>query len=402
MTRCLIRASRASAATGEYDWASVDDNGKVLDSDGALLRPPPARSRCELILASELVLLEEISVSAAQQRRLAASLRFLVEESTIADPERLHVAAAPATAKNLLNVGIVDRQWMGQMLARLERQGLSVRAAYPESLLPGLPARGWTVVWNGDQSFARTGECHGFALDIAAEGEVPVALRLALEEARGKSLAPDRIVVCAAAGTAALGVPSEAGPAWHWSGAWRRPALDLLQAEFAARTGEGAWTQGMRRPVLLAAALALVTVSGIALDWLWKVRERNVLTAQMEQIFRNTFGDKAVVVDAPLQMRRALSQLQRQAGQIGADDFLALLGAAAERWLDPARVRIESMAYGEGTLTLVVRPIEAAQFSAVLRELRGKPPIPGIEARLEPAQSSGTISLRVSPGGGRR
>lgn len=411
VTRCLIRAGQSGSTTGAYDWAVIDDHGAVLDSDSALLRQPPAKSVGVLILASELVLLEEVAVSAAQQRRLGSSLRFLVEEGTIPDPERLHVVAAPARAKNVLNVAVVDRQWMAQMIGRLDRQGLAVRAAYPECLLPDLPAQGWVVVWNGEHSFARTGSCDGFTLDVPREGEAPVALRLAMEKARGRSSAPDRIVVRPAAGVAApaldswaaaLGVPVEAGPAWHWASAWRQPSLDLMQAEFASRAAEGGWTQSLRRSALLAAVLAVVTFSGTALDWLWKVRERNLLTAQMGQLFRNTFGDNAVVVDAPLQMRRALDLLHRQAGQPGADDFLVLLGAAAERWLDPARVRIDSIAYGEGALTLVVRPIEAAQFSALLGEMRNKPSAPGLEAKFEPAQSSGTISLRLSAGGGTR
>ena len=409
MTRCLIRAGRDSAATGAFAWATLDDNGTVLDSDSAPLRPPPAKSECELLLASELVLLERITVSAVQQRRLSSSLRFLVEDIAIPDPERLHVAAARAAQKNVLHVGIVDRHWMEQMLGRLERSGLSVRAAYPECLLPELPARGWTVVWNGEQSFARIGEFHGFALDVPAEGEVPVALRLALEEARAKASAPDRIVVRIAAGAAApaldrwtaeLGIPAEAGPQWHWAGAARRPGLNLLQAEFAPRAIESAWTRTLRRPAFLAGVLAIVTLSGIAADWMMKVRERNLLTAQMQQIFRNAFGDSAVVVDAPLQMRRALAQLRRQTGQIGADDFLALLGPVAAQLLDPARFRVDGISYGNGALTLSVRPQEASQFSALLGEMRAKSSIPGIDVKLEPAESAGTISLRVTSASG--
>ena len=192
MTLCRIRAGRDSAITGAFDWAILDDNRTVLDSGSAPLRLPPAKSECELLLASELVLLEEITVSAAQQRRLSSSLRFLVEDMAISDPERLHVAAVRGAGKNILHVGIVDRQWMEQILGRLERSGVTVRAAYPECLLPDLPARGWTVAWNGAQSFARTGEFHGFVLDLAGEGEVPVALRLALDEARARASAPER------------------------------------------------------------------------------------------------------------------------------------------------------------------------------------------------------------------
>jgi len=407
MTVYRIRAGRDSPATGAYDWAALDGNGTILDSGSAPLRVPPAKSECELLLACDLVLLDAITVSVAQQRRLSSSLRFLVEDSTISGPEQLHVAAACTAAKNVLQVGIVDRQWMTQMLGRLDRSGLVVRAAYPECLLPELPPRGWALVWNGEHSFVRTGEFDGFALDLCGEGEVPVALRLALDIARTKGSIPEKIVARTAAGTTlpaldrwstTLGVPIEPGPAWHWAGAPHRPGLDLLQAEFARHSVDFAWSRSWRVPALLAAALAILTLSGLALDWAMQVRERDDLTAGMHQIYRSTFGEAAAVVDAPLQMQRGLAQLRREAGRPGADDFLVLLAAAAERSLDPARLRIDSIVYGSGALTLAVRPIDASQFGALVAELRSKSPARGVDIKVEPAEAAGTISLRVTAG----
>jgi len=406
MTVCRIRLVRDSAATGAFDWAALADNGTVLERGTAPLRPPPPASECELLIASELVQLARIAVPAAQQRRISSALRYLVEDIAIADPERLHVAAASTPARDAMHVGIVDRQWMTQMLARLKLSGLAARFAGPECLLPELPERAWTVVWNGAESFARSGEFQGFALDLPGERDAPVALRLALEEARALDSAPARIVVRAAAGTtapaldqwtAALGVPVEPGPVWDWTGARRLSKLNLLQGEFAARTGESAWTRTLRRPALLAGALAIITTAGIALDWRMKVTERNALRAQMQQIFRTAFGDNAVVVDAPLQMSRALAQLRRQTGQIAGDDFLALLGAVSAPLLDPAKLRIDSIAYGNGRLTLAIRPNDASQFSALFGEMRAKSSIPGLDIKLEPAESAGRISLLATP-----
>lgn len=183
MTTCRIRVARDTPSTGSFEWASVDGNETVLDSGTAPLRQPPAGT-CELLIANDLVLLDRIPAPAAQARRISSALRFLVEDSAIPDPERLHVVAASASAKDTLSVGIVDRQWMEQMLARLERSGLIARSAYPECLLPELLPQAWTVVWNGEGGFARTGEVEGFALDRTDHGEVPVSLRLALDAAR--------------------------------------------------------------------------------------------------------------------------------------------------------------------------------------------------------------------------
>lgn len=404
MTTCRIRLGRDSPSSGSFDWAIVDDNGTVLDSGAAPLRQPPTGA-CELLIASDLVLLERIPAPAAQQRRISSALRFLVEESAIPDPERLHVAAAATSAKDTLSVGIIDRQWMEQVLARLERSGLIARSAYPECLLPELPPKAWTLVWNGDNSFARTGGVAGFALDSTDNGELPVSLRLALDEARGAASAPERLVLRVAVGVAppdaekwstVLGIPVELGPEWRWTDARGKPGLDLLQGEFAPRTIDRGWTRALRRPVILAATLAAVSVFGIAADWAAKAHERRTLLAEMQGIFRTAFGESAVVVDAPLQMNRALAQLRRQAGHIGADDFLALFGAVADRLLDPAKHRIESIAYGNGALTLFLRPNDAAQFSTQFNAMRAMTPIAGLDIKLESAESSGRISLRVT------
>ncbi len=404
MTTCRIRVGRESPATGSFEWAIMDSSGTVLDSDAAPLRLPPAGT-CEVLIASDLVLLDRIAAPAAQQRRISSSLRFLVEDGAIPDPERLHVATAAISAKDTLSVGIIDREWMEQMLSRLEHCGLIARSAYPECLLPELLPGAWTVVWNGKDGFARTGEVRGFALDCADQGELPVSLRLALDEARADASAPDRLVLRVAEGVAApdaerwasaLGIGVESGPEWRWVDARGTPGLELLQGEFAPRSADRGWTRALRRPAMLAAVLVAVSVVGIAADWGAKALERRSLLAEMQGIFRTAFGESAVVVDAPLQMDRALAQLRRQAGEMEANDFLALFGGVSDRLLDPAQHRIDSIAYGNGVLTLSVRPSEAAQFSTQFNELRSRTPVQGLDIKLESAESAGRISLQVN------
>jgi len=310
-----------------------------------------------------------------------------------------------------VSVGIVDRQWMEQVLARLERSNLLARSAYPECLLPELLPLAWTVVWNGDGGFARTAELEGFALDSTDHGELPVSLRLAMDAARSAASAPERLVLRVAADVAppdtegwssALGIPVESGPPWRWTDARGNPGLDLLQGEFAPRAIERRWARALRRPAILAGVLAFVCVFGAAADWGAKAYERRALMAEMQGIFRAAFGENAVVVDAPLQMDRAVAQLRRQAGQFGADDFLALFGTVANHLLDPAKDRIESIAFDNGALTLLLRPNDAAQLSSRSSAMRAQTPIPGLEIKLEAAESSGRISLRATAVTGQR
>jgi type II secretion system protein L len=401
MMFCRVRLGREFPDTGRFEWALVDERGSVLESGSSDLAMPPRGRSCEAVLAAELVLLERVAVPAAQQRRVQSSLRFLAEDSLVPDPARVHVAAAPTSQKDVLTVGIVDREWLAQALGRLARAGVTPVAAYPESLLPPLEPGAWVVVCSGADSFVRTAEVEGFALDSADEDGPPVALHLALDAARSAGRLPQRLVLRAAPGTElpdperwseALGVAVERGAAWRWAQGREKPRLQLLQGEFASGGSGGAWRENLRRPALLAAALVVVASVGIAADWALKSAERDRLQAEMAAIYRESFGEGAVLVDPPLQMSRALAELRLRAGQGSASDFVPLLGAVAEKLPDPAAQRVESVDYEEGRLTLALRARDPKQSAALAAQLRANAQAAGLELRVE---ETGAGSVRV-------
>ena len=402
MTTCRIRVTRDTPVSGAFEWVTLGEQGELLASGSANLAQPPVTGPCEVVLASDLVSLERVAVPPSQQRRLGSALRYLVEELALPDPERLHVAAAPAPERGALCLGIVDRQWLRSLLEKLAGAKLSATAAYPETLLPTLLPHTWTVVWLGGEGFVRTSENEAVALDATQRDGAPRNLRLALEQASVADSRPQTVVVRCGRGAVpphikawsrALEVPVEAGPEWSWSDAQRRPPLDLLQGEFAARFVAAPWLRRLRRPAILAAALLALGSIALALDWWAKVRERDALLAEMRTVYRETFGERATVVDPPLQMGRALIDLRQRAGHVGPADFVALLGVAAELLPDPAG-RIEALAYDGTALTVTLRP--AAQ-EALLKELRGKIPPRGYEVTQQAAPGGGGMTLRLRP-----
>ena len=327
-----------------------------------------------------------------------------MEELALPDPERLHVAAAPGPERNALCLGIVDRQWLAGLLDKLGGAGLVATGAYPESLLPTLLPHTWTVVWAEHEGFVRTGESEAVTLDATQQEGVPTGLRLALEQARVAGSRPNALVVRsgrqiaapdADAWSEALGISVELGPAWRWSDAQRRPVLELLQGEFAARRGSAPWLDRLRRPAIMAAVLLALASFGLALDWGARVRERNTLLAEMRVLYRETFGERATVVDAPLQMNRALAELRQRAGHVAPGDFLALIDAAAGLLPSAARQQIESLAYDGTTLTVTFRSSAAQQGAALLQELRGKSAPPGYVVTTQEAAAGGGFQVRL-------
>jgi general secretion pathway protein L len=404
MSVCRLRLGRDFPDSGRFEWALVDERGSVLESGASDLAMPPRGRSCEALLAAELVLLERVSVPAAQQRRLQTALRFLAEDSLVPDPARVHVAAAASPQKDVLHVGIVDREWLAQALGRLGRSGLTLVSAYPETLAPPLEPGAWIVVCSGADSFVRTAELEGFALDSAAEDEPPVGLHLALDAARGAGRPSPRLVLRAASGATlpdaarwskALGVAVEPGSAWRWPEARQKPRLELLQGEFAPRGAGGAWRERLRRPALLAAAVVVLASAGIATDWALRSAERERLHAEMRAIYRESFGEGAVLVDPPLQMSRALAELRMRAGQGSASDFVALLGAVAEQLPDPKAQRVESLDYEDGRLALSLRARDPQQGAALAAQLRAKTAATGLDLRVEEV-GAGVLRLIAS------
>jgi general secretion pathway protein L len=400
MTTCRIRVTRDTPVSGVFEWVTLGNQGERLAFGSANLAQPPVTGPCEVVLASDLVSLERVAVPPSQQRRLGSALRYLVEELALPDPERLHVAAVPAPERGALCLGIVDRQWLRSLLDRLASAKLGATAAYPETLLPPLQPHTWTVVWLGGESFVRTDENEAVALDATQGDGAPSNLRLALEQARAAGTRPHALVVrCGRdaappdieAWSGALGASVEPGPEWNWSDAQRRPHLDLLQGEFAASSGAAPWLQRLRRPAIMAAALLVLGSVALGLDWWSKVRERDALLAEMGAVYRETFGERAVIVDAPLQMNRALADLRQRTGHVGPGDFVSLLGVAAELLPDPAG-RIEALAYDGTALTVTLRP--AAQ-EALLKELRARTPPRDYELTQQAAPGGGATTLRL-------
>ena len=293
--------------------------------------------------------------------RLRAVLDGLLEERVLDETAQLHFALQPqARSGTSAWVAACDRAWLRAWLAELEQAGRTVTRIVPE-LAPTAAAAanlsgGDLSSTEDERSFHVMGTPDKAKLVVAGPQGVTV---LPLSQASATLLNwSDGAVITTEPATAALAeaffktpVPLQT-PAQRWLGAaqsdWDMAQFDLLSNR-RARTQKrasalvSALLNAPRWRAARWAVLCLLLVNLIGLQAL-AMKERSALVAKraaMTRILTSTFPDVRVVVDAPLQMARALSDLQRSNGTAASADLetmLSRLQAAAPELPTPSAI----------------------------------------------------------------
>jgi general secretion pathway protein L len=317
------------ASGKNFDWALLDNTGHLIRTGTNDL---PQAEKCEIILPPSMVLLTRVKIPKANKNRQAALLSFAIEEQLISEPEMNHVALGGQFPDGAVALAVIDKAWLTHVMVHLKASHLSPVRAVPETLLVSLEPLSWAVVWTGASGFLRTGEFSGMALD-GNGNEAPVGLQLALHEA----VAPKKIIFHATnteipdidQWSMQLGISIERGKDWDWKKGKISCPINLLQGEFGVRQINLDWLPKLRPALIMGLLMVALQFSGIVVDWVRLAHEKTKLNADMTQLFRASFPDASVVVDAPLQMTRKLAELKHAAGFQEAGDFLPLLAGVS-------------------------------------------------------------------------
>lgn len=359
-------------------WVLRDARGQKAREGRSRLADLPAAANISVMLAASCALITSLRLPTRQIDKMRRLAPYALEEQAMADPEHIHVALGGFQDDGAVQVAAIDRGWLGRLLECLRVAGIKPQRMQIETLNAHHREHEWAVVLKEDGGFVRTGAQTGAALDLAADGRVPLGLQLALEDAGEQR--PHSIVVHYQPGlelpdlahwAGQLGVPVTRGLPWDWSEPHQPAALNLLQGEFnpQARLANG-W-QKLRMPCLLLVLMAVIHGSLSAVDW-WRLsRLQKQLTQQMDRDFRQAFPEARVVVDAPLQFTRNLEGLRSATGKLSPDDFLPLLAKAAPVLSAGNNGRVTQLRYEHQTLTvdLALPPGQSAQ--AVQAHLAG-------------------------------
>ena len=346
--------------------------------------------------------------AAGNSTRLRSVLEGLLEEQLLDDPVTLHYALAPGAAKDASTwVAVCDKAWLRSGLQALEAAGIRVARIVPElvpELVPDAPAdanQGAAPAPGTGSLYAIDNAGQSLLLHANASGVTPWPLQasaVALLQwphdaplraepalaARAEQLFGRSVQLQSRAERALAACQSD----------WDLAQLDLVSNQ-RSRSLKRLGTAGaalLRAPRWRAARwslLALLCVNLLGLN-LRAGAERAALQAQrkaIDAVLTGTFPATQVVVDAPVQMQRAVAALQQSAGALGTQDFETLLAAWAQA--APTAPAPSGLDFANGELRLRGVSLAADALTDAMQTLRAQ----GIALSASGAQ----LTLRAAP-----
>ncbi|MEO8524917.1 MAG: type II secretion system protein GspL [Caldimonas sp.] len=367
----------------EYVYVTSAD-GIELEAQGeaaaALL---PRRSQVIAVVRESDVAWHRITLPKAPASRLRAALTGVIEEALLEDAESVHLAVAPlAVAGAPAWVAAIDRNWLKEELAALQKGGVFVDRVVPMAW-PDEPPNGHFHVSAPSDPTAPGGTVITWA---NADGVATVRLDGGLARALVPNPAP--------VSTRWTAAPNAAVAAERWLGApvmvmpieqrllqagrslWNLRQFDLARKTRGARAARDWLRQVMSpawRPVRIGAAVLVVAqIVGLNL-WAWHQKNaiesrRNAIQALVKSTYPRV-SDADIQRDAGAVMLRETQALRTLAGKPGDSDLEPMLQAAAAAWPNE-RPPVENLRFESGKLTLAATgwsDAQIEQFRGVLR-----------------------------------
>ena len=366
-----------SEMPSQCEWALLNNNGKSTVGKSPLAGLPRRADRIQLIIPAPEVLITPARLPAAARRATGSVLAFAIEERTVSDPDDNQVSWLGTVVDDDV-LAVLDRHGLERWRNALGKAGIRGYEVHSEMLLLPLAAHEWSIAWNGQEGFIRTGKLEAAATDSGDRESPPLSLRLMLERAETNGSRPPSLALYTtaehalpdvAAWQASLGVPIRLAGSWDWRTAAPGAGIGLAQEsprwsgfpEVASKLRLAAWIAG--------SALALHAVA-LVIDWTLLTGEQRSLRRQMDSRFRATFPDAVAVVDPLLQMRRKLAEARHATGQPDVGDFLPMIEKVVSemKGLPTGAVRIVS--YEGGRMTLEVTGIDEPTINRIATRLR--------------------------------
>lgn len=361
--RLFIRLGHTDTDTATVQWLRIDAAGTLSGMATAPLSEVASQAAgCEVIVLvpGPQVLLSGAQVPSRNRQRIAEAIPFALEEQLIEDVDDLHFAIGQRDEDGVVHVAVIDRGRMDQWLAQLSEAGLRPDAVVPDILATPFSDGEWTLLIESDVSLLRTGLQSGYAFDT----EILAAMLPAALSGGDNGQPPQRLRVISCTGdqpleALGLAVPVEMEPTPASAlGLFARSydpraAINLLQGPYSRREQLGkVW-----RPWRPAAALLLVWLVlqiGVTVgEYVHLNRQTKTLDQDIKQTFRSALPETKRIVNAKVQMQRAIDAL-RGGGDTAQDSFMRLLADIGPDLVSDSGVELQRLNYTDGQLDLAI------------------------------------------------
>jgi len=392
------------SSTPEYDYVLSRD-GLNADASGrasAALLPTQGTRGAEvvaLVPAAALSwhrvslperVLRSLLGSRAEPNRVRAVLTGVLEEQLLDEPERLHFAlfaAAPSADAEAQSawVAVCERAWLQAGLQALEAAGRPVDRIVAECT-PVLAGHARALLSDALEP-AQMLLCTADGVSLLPL--LPATLGLALAQSNLEVFAEPAAMEAAQAsfGNQVVLQSRDQRLLQAAQSPWNLAQLELSaspRGRLQKRVAAG-WQQLLHAPAwrpLRWGLLALLLVQVVALNALaWQQRRaQDAQRSAIQGVLQQTFPDVRLVIDAPLQMQRAVDDLARAHG-VGADTdvgrVFAILSAQA-----PKSLSLSAIELGPKELRLSASGLDAAQAQALIASLDAR----GLRAQWQDGQ----------------
>lgn len=380
-------------------WALLTDGKPPLAGDSPLGALPQHAGRVQLVIPAAQALLTRASLPGTAKRSSGAVLAYAVEEATLGEPEAQQVSWL-GTSGDADVLAVIDKNGLRSWLDALAASGIQSCEVHSEILLLPRNTGEWSLAWDGQEGFVRSGEFEGAATDCGDRKSPPLSVRLMLAEAKARNAAPEKLALYSTSPDALpdLGAwQEELGIAVHPAGTWDSLAAPIAAgislAEERRRWQNLASALPHLRPAawIAGAALALHGFMLVA-DWSLLAREQSAVRQEMESRFRSVFPDAVAVVDPALQMRRKLAEARHAANLPDSGDFLPMVERAGEAFQSLPAGSLRAISYESGRLSLEISAADEASLRRVVARLNQS----GLSADLPPPtafRAGGSVTL---------
>lgn len=383
-------------------WALLDNEGNLRESGTGNLAAMPQSDDAVVIVSAERVLATTAVLPKIKRSKLETALPYALEDTLVDDATEAHVTPGAKLADGRTVLYTLNKSWLARFLEAGTAAKVRVRRIVPEFCLLPTRAGEWSLAWDGSQGFLATTHSLGGALDSGDNTHAPVSLQLRLQTDAPAALRLFALGSEVQAPNWGIGVPVIFE---KQSFDWRRTAIpsdapNLLWGKFAPPPRISELLPWLRPALMAALLLFSVEVVISNLEWALLANEKRQLVHSMTEMFQETFGADATIVDAPLQMRRNVARLRHAAGVSDDADFLPLLEKFSGASGSVPGSTLRTLRYGDGKLDIEMALGNAASLATLQQHIAET----GLMVQTLDTHATGdglNVQLRVAAGGAR-